>query len=137
MDWNGLPYSSWMKVKSRMTLHMLLVSLQQQFWYHTCSNYLNSSIEIVSLLFSCIHALSILYSSTDRQFALMLELLMKLLFPRGTSKGTIFIKHFEVAKYLQVSNWGIQCTLYQVATMYPFLRQLNGLLNVGILITAH
>ena len=38
-------------------------------------------------------------SSTDRQFTLMLELLMKLLFPRGASKGAVFIKQFEVSVF--------------------------------------
>ena len=35
----------------------------------------------------------------DRQFTLMWELLMKLLFPRGASKGAVFIKQFEVSVF--------------------------------------
>lgn len=74
---------------------------------------LDSGLETFKLMFSYVRLLVVCMSSnTDHCDAICLDLLSKLLYPRGLGKKAVFIKHFKVC-VITTSLFMVMIALFQ------------------------
>ena len=80
----------------------------------------NAEVENVDFSLATINDLqSFLPLQTDHSDSVILEILIKLLYPKGPAKGCIFIKKFEVSKQI---NCIVNITVFnKFSNIIPFL----------------